>query len=257
MPEARFCGNCGHSIPGSVDQDQAPTIMARPPPAHAPPGAGSSPRPGAHARTSRQSVFLWPAVVVLAVLLAGGGFSASLVLIRHFDGDRVPENLTADSPPTASPASSSMPPTSTQVSMQGAAVGISAVKADPDATAIAATLATYFGGINTKKYTQAWDAYTAALQAAIGFQSFATAVSTTQDSQIVVQSIQHDASGNIEAHVSFQSHQAGQYGPRNGETCTNWSLDYHLVPAGMAAGPASLSYLIDKVTDIGSGHTSC
>jgi hypothetical protein len=226
MPEARFCSNCGHSIPESAD---------------------------AHHR----SLLLWPAVVVLAVLLAGGGFTAALALIRHFDGDREPENLAADSPPTASPTSSSTPPTSTQVSMQGATVGISAVKADPDATAMAATLATYFGGINTKKYTQAWDTYTAALQTAIGFQSFATAVSTSRDSQIVVQSIQHDASGNIEAHVSFQSHQAGQYGPAKGETCTNWSLDYHLVPAGTAAGPASLSYLIDKVADIGSGHTSC
>jgi hypothetical protein len=257
MLEARFCGNCGHSIPENADHDQAPTIMARPAPAHAPPGAGPPPRPGPHGRTGRPSAFLWPAVAVLAVLLAGGGFSASLVLIRHFDGDRVPENLAADSPAAASPASSSPPAASTQVNMQGASVGIGAVDADPAATAVAATLATYFGGINIKKYTQAWDAYTGALQAAIGFQSFAAAVSTSQDSQVVVQGIKHDASGNIEARVSFQSHQAGQYGPSKGETCTNWSLDYHLVPAGTAAGPASLSYLIDKVTDIGSGHTSC
>ena len=142
--------------------------------------------------------------------------------------------------------------------MQGATVGIGAVSADPDATAVAATLATYFGGIDTKKYTQAWNTYTATLQAAFPYHPFASALSTSHDSRVVVQSIQHDANGNIEADVSFQSHQAGKYGPDQGETCTNWSLDYHLVPApDTTTGPASLSYLIDKVTYIGAGHTSC
>lgn len=64
--------------------------------------------------------------------------------------------------------------------------------------------------------------------------------------------------GNLEADVSFHSHQAGQDGPDPGETCINWTLDYHLVPAaGAAAGPVPVSCRIDEVTGIGAGPTSC
>ena len=71
-------------------------------------------------------------------------------------------------------------------------------------------------------------------------------------------SIQHDANGDISADVSFQSHQAGQYGVNPGETCTNWTIDYHLVPAaGATAGSVSLSYQINRVTTVGAGHSSC
>lgn len=196
---------------------------------------------------------------MLAVALAGGGFVASLALIRHFHGPPgLGDNLAELAPTIASPTSPVPHPPPTQLATPGTIIGIGAVNTDPDATAVAGTLATFFGGINIGKYAQAWDTYTTALQAAIPFQSFATAVSTSQDSQVIVQSIRHDANGKVEADVSFQSHQAGQYGPSQGETCTNWSLDYHLVPgSAAAAGAAPLSYRIDQVTDIGAGHTSC
>jgi hypothetical protein len=254
-PAARFCGDCGHPVPESAGRAHASMIAARLPPTQAPPGGGP-PRTKPPGGPACRPVFLLPAVVVLAILLAGGGFTAALALIRYFD-QPVPDSLAAGSPRTASSTSSSLPPPPTQVAMEGATVGISAVNTDPDATAVAGTLATYFGGIDTRKYTQAWGTYTAVLQAAIPFHLFSAAVSTSQDSQVVVQSIQHDANGNIEAHVSFQSHQAGQYGPSQGETCTSWSLDYHLVPAAATIGPVSLAYLINKVTDIGAGHSSC
>ncbi len=142
--------------------------------------------------------------------------------------------------------------------MDGMTISIGAVNTNPDATAVATMLATYFGGIDAGKYMQAWDTYSAALQGAIPFQPVANALSTSQDNQVVMQSIQHDAGGNIDADVSFQSHQAGQYGPNQGETCTNWPLDYHLVPAAnTTTGPVSRSYLINKVTAIGPGYTSC
>jgi hypothetical protein len=137
-------------------------------------------------------------------------------------------------------------------------INVGAVNTDPDATAVATTLGAYFGGIDARNYRQAWDTYSAALQAATPLQPLAKALSTSQDSLIVVQSIQHDGNGNVDADVSFQSHQAGQYGPNPGETCTQWSLDYHLVPAAnAAASPVPLSYLINQVTENGPGHTSC
>ncbi|MGH3223248.1 MAG: hypothetical protein ACRDPY_31935 [Streptosporangiaceae bacterium] len=129
---------------------------------------------------------------------------------------------------------------------------------DPDATAVAGTLAAYFGGIDTGTYMQAWDTYTPALQSSVPFQPFANALATSQDKQVAIQGIQHRPNGNIAADVSFRSHQAGRYGPNIGETCTNWSLVYHLVPAANAtAGPVSISYLINKVKGIGAGHSPC
>jgi hypothetical protein len=245
---ASFCGNCGRSVPESAGQ------------ASGQPGAQDpSARPRRPGTPARRSAFPWPLIVALAVLAAGGGTAVTVLLVRHFHSqDAAPDNVAAISPTTAGPTSSSPPPAPTQVTLHGVTIGISAVSSDPDASAVAATLATYFGGIDNRAYRQAWDTYTSALQAAIAFQPFANALSTSQDSQVVVQSIQHGANGSIDADVSFRSKQAGQYGPSQGETCTNWSLDYHFVSAANAtADPVGLSYLITKVTDIGAGHVSC
>jgi hypothetical protein len=140
-------------------------------------------------------------------------------------------------------------------------IGIGAVNTDPAATDVADTLAAYYGGINTRNYAQAWDTFTPSVQAGLPLQSFSSKVSTSRDSQVVVRSIRHDPNGDIDAEVTFQSHQAGQYGPEPGETCTNWSLDYQLVPSSggqpSPSGSAALSYLISKVSDVGAGNASC
>jgi hypothetical protein len=198
----------------------------------------------------------------------------SLVISHGTTTIAVPDVTTFAWAPTSSPAPSAVSspapsavssPTSaaasppTQVNIQGVTIGISAVNTDPDAMDVAATLTAYFGGIDVRNYNQAWDTYTPALQAAVSFQTFSSELSTSQDTQIVVQSIQHDSNGDLDVQVGFQSHQAGQYGPTPGQTCTNWSLDYHLVasPGAQPSAVASPSYLINKVTEAGAGHTSC
>jgi hypothetical protein len=118
---------------------------------------------------------------------------------------------------------------------------------------VATVIGNYFAGIDGRNYLQAWNLYTPALQAVIPFQPWSSALSTTQDSQIAVQGIQPDAAADVDTTVSFQSRQAPQYGPNQGETCTNWSLDYRLIPSSSAGS----AYLIDKVTPIGAGHTAC
>jgi hypothetical protein len=161
--------------------------------------------------------------------------------------------------PSAVSSSPSPSPPPTQVNIQGVTIGISAVNTDPDAMDVAATLAAYFGGIDARNYEQAWDTYTSALQAVVSFQRFSSELRTSEDTQIVVLGIRHDSNGDLDVQVGFQSHQAGQYGPDPGQTCTNWSLDYHLVasPGAQPSAAASPSYLISKVTDVGAGHASC
>jgi eukaryotic-like serine/threonine-protein kinase len=204
--------------------------------------------------------------------LGAGSTSLRLVVSRGSSSVTIPGALTFMWAPAAAPTSSSSPsavaspappsaakPPPTQVNIQGVTIGISAVNTDPAAMDVAATLAAYFGGIDARNYQQAWDTYTSALQAAVSFQRFSSELSTSQDTQIVVQGIRHDPDGDLDVQVGFQSHQAGQYGPDPGQTCTNWSLDYQLVPSAGArpSAVASPSYLINRVTDVGAGHTSC
>jgi zinc-ribbon domain len=292
-PAARFCADCGHSVPQNADQAAArgsgqdsgarawqrpdpsafaPTVTSGPgrPPPPARSGAGP-PRRGTPPGQERRPAFPWPLTVALFVLAAGVGTAAALFLTRHSAGQPSggQENVAAVTPTTPPPsevsasASPAPPPTQpapppAQVALQGITIGIGAVNTDPDATDVATTLAAYFGGIDMQNYEQAWDTYTSALQAAVPYQPWASALSTTQDGQVTVQGIQHEASGNIDADVSFQSHQAGRDGPNPGETCTNWTLDYQMVPApGATAGSVSLSYQINAVKKIGAGHVSC
>ena len=272
----RFCNACGHPVPGLDGPtltripavadplaSQAPPGPVPPPQQGPPPGIG--PQPHGRGRPS----YLIPLIVAVTVLLVGGGSIGAVALVRHSTA-HYPKRVTAAPTPTgsASPVSSgpdSVPPSSSappsppgQVTIGGMTIGISAVNTDSDATAVAATLAAYFGGIDSQNYRGAWDTFTSDEQAAAPYDAFASNESTTQDSQVTVQSIQHDSGGNLEADVSFQSQQAGQYGPNPGETCTDWTLDYRLVPAtGVTSGAVSVSYLIDKVTFIGPGHTAC
>jgi hypothetical protein len=257
---------------GNVSPGAATTNVSRqenPPPALARPSAGPPPR-GTPARTARPPAFRRPLALALAVLVAAGGTAAGLLLTRHSHAQpgtqgkavAVSSTIGTTAPPspagtTAAPSPSAPP---TQVNIQGVTIGTAAVNTDPDEADVTATLGTYFAGIDTRNYTQAWDAYTPAYQASYSLQSLSQADSTTQDSQVVVQSIRHDTNGDLEATVLFQSRQAAGYGPSSnpGEMCTDWSLDYHLAPSSVTSpGPASLSYLINKVTTVGVGDTSC
>jgi hypothetical protein len=215
--------------------------------------------------------YLIPLIVAVTVLLVGGGSVGAVALARHSTAHHpkqvsaAPVSSASASPvsqaPESAPPSSSTPPSSSappspagQVTIGGMTIDISAVNTDSEATAVAATLAAYFGGIDNQNYRDAWDAFTPDEQAAVPYSQWANSESTTQDEQVTVQSIQHDGGGDLEADVDFQSQQDGQYGPTPGETCTNWTLDYHLVSA---ADSDPTPYLIDKVTFIGPGHTAC
>jgi hypothetical protein len=248
---------------------------AQPPPFPVQPGA-EPPWRGPPAGRPRRSAFPRLLAVALAVLIvAAGGTAAAVFLTRHSArqpsaGQRSAAAVThttvaptqaqpTQAQPTEVPTSASPAAPPTQVEMQGMTIGIAAVSTDPDASGVAATMAAYFGGIDARNYKQAWDTYTATFQVANDpYRTWAGNLRTSQDSQVTVDSIQHDANGDIGADVSFQSHQAGQYGVNPGETCTNWTIDYHLVPAaGATAGSVSLSYQINKVTTVGAGHSSC
>lgn len=243
-------------LPGMASRISSGPENPPPPPAQPPPGS-PPPHPRPSSRTARPHAVGWPLAGAAAVLLIAGGTVAGLLLVRHAGGQRAAstQGNTSTRVPTArttppSPVAAQPP---TQLDIQGLTIGIGAVNTDPNVTDVAAVIGNYFAGIDAQNYLQAWNLYTPALQAVAPFQPWSSALSTTQDSQIAVQSIQHDAAADVDTTISFQSRQAPQYGPNQGETCTNWSLDYRLIPSNSAGS----AYLIDKVTPIGAGHTAC
>ena len=122
----------------------------------------------------------------------------------------------------------------------------------PDATTqeVGQTLRTYFNGINSADYEQAWLMQSPRLRGH-SWSSFAKGTSTSYDDQVTVLSVTPGAGLSVTAHVTFTSVQASTKGPE-GDTCDNWNLDYTLVSSGE-------SWLIDKVLGHNGSrtHTSC
>ncbi|PZS22314.1 MAG: hypothetical protein DLM54_03150 [Acidimicrobiales bacterium] len=128
------------------------------------------------------------------------------------------------------------------------------MSSDPATTQVADTLGMYFGGIDASDFARAFAALTPASRASVPYPRFVSGVQTSQDTQVVIQSITTNADGSLDATVTFVSNQDPSHGPSPGETCTDWSLDYTLAP-NSSGHPA---YLIaaDRPTS-GSGHTPC
>ena len=122
----------------------------------------------------------------------------------------------------------------------------------PDATtqAVADVFKTYFGGINSANYEQAWLMLSPKLRGP-SWSSFAKGTSTSYDTQVAILSVAPGPGESVTAHVTFTSVQSSEKGP-DGDTCDNWDLDYTLIPADG-------SWLIDKVLghDGGPTHTNC
>lgn len=208
----------------------------------------------------------WLIAIAAVLLVAAGGTAAALLLLHPSHGkaaatagsteptSNAQPSQSPDANPTPSPSLAPSPSSApSHVTVDGVRVGISAINTHASATAVAQTLGTYFGGINSQNYMQAYNTFTPSLQASIPYQNWSSGLTTTKDTSVVVQSIQQHPNGDVNVTVSFRSHQAPQYGPVAGDTCDNWLLDYRLVPSGSASPP----YLITKVKPVGAGYQAC
>lgn len=122
--------------------------------------------------------------------------------------------------------------------------------ADPAAMAIAETLTTYFIGINEGNYELAWSQLSPASQRRNPLSEFAAATSTSYDFNFEVRDVAQTTSDRAQVWLTFTSIQGPGYGP-DGETCTDWSLDYEMLTVDGR-------WRIDRVTPrAGSGHSPC
>jgi hypothetical protein len=89
-----------------------------------------------------------------------------------------------------------------------------------------ATFEIYFAAINLGDYATAWSLSIPAQRHPL--DEWAAAMSTSFDLNVVVQEVVPTAEG-VDAWVTFTSLQMPHLGPRDGESCTMWSIDYRLV----------------------------
>jgi hypothetical protein len=223
--------------------------------------------------SSRNPAWLWGLVVLVVALVAGGilvGFhlghsapkpattSATVIPARH------PQTSGDSTGTSGDPGSSNTSGTTGDTGNSGgttattpaaglAPVDTSAVTGQPYVSAIALTFETYFGGIDSQNWDLAYSAYSPQYQSNNSESSFESTHTTTSDTQAAITSISPGPFGTTEVGVSFQSTQSPADGPVQGESCTNWTLTYTLVPE--TAG--SLSFLINSAALIGPGHTGC
>jgi hypothetical protein len=145
-------------------------------------------------------------------------------------------------PASTIPATTVPPPPPTTLPANMVAVKTSAVASNPLSTDVAQTFSTYFGGINDRKWAQAYSAYSPSYQQDVTLQSFESVDATSSDMNVSIISLDEGTGGTLSVGVDFTSHQAAASGP-SGETCTQWSLTYMLVPA---AETGALDYLIES-----------
>jgi hypothetical protein len=257
----RFCPTCGESLMPA--DPNSPTAYAQFTPAAQPQFSQPIPTGGPPPPTSRRRV---PIIVLVAgVVVVAGAVAGAAVLLHKNSGGSKPlseatgrtsatgkvsttiQNTTTSTPPstvpvTTLPATTVPASTTTTLPANMVAVKTSAVSSNPLSSDVAQTFSTYFGGINDRKWAQAYSAYSPSYQQDVSLASFENVDATSSDQNIVVTSIDEGTDGTLNVGVDFTSHQAAANGP-SGETCTQWSLTYLLVasPSG-----GTLDYLIQS-----------
>jgi hypothetical protein len=219
-----------------------------------PPGPGQRRSGPQHRSPQRGHAILVGAVVGAALLAAGGGAYYGLVLARHPAPAlpvHAPHTTAATTSAPGTPTSTVSTTSTPSTTLPPGSVDIGAISKDPEASVIAGVLDRYFRSIDDKNWNEAYATFSPSLQRSFGSPApLASADATTTDSRIKVLSAAHNTDGSLDVGVDFRSHQAAAYGPVPGQTCTDWTLSYRLVPTG--AGLA-----IDHVSSVGSGRGAC
>ncbi|MFI5909637.1 hypothetical protein [Dactylosporangium sp. NPDC051541] len=253
----------GDQPPPWATQPPAPPQPAPQPtppqvPPQAPPPVPWSTEPAYPAPPNRgRPVWIFPAIVALVLLLAGGTV-AFVLRDKWLPGGGAnpttgpttarPTGPTADPTGTATPtATATNTPTATPTTAGPPTLpaSVGSVKLDPSldpakAPAVAAVFDKYFTAVNARNATAAL----AALDPngsinqgdANAVKRFTDGISTSTDDDILLLALGPDPTGKgqLQARVTFRSQQQPGKGPkgRESETCTRWDVTYSITQPG-------------------------
>jgi hypothetical protein len=194
---------------------------------------------------------------VIAGLFVGGWLLAAHFTAHRTGQNPPPEKLTPvaagqTAPASTTPAPSASPDTTPSLPPAAGTVAITSSAAqDPESTSVAEFLNQYFAAIGNHDY----QAYTSLLspqaQQGLTAAQFDSGYRSTVDSSETLTSISSAANGDIQADVTFTSHQNPADSVDGTESCTNWSISLYLQQNGS-------SYLIDQPpSSYHSFHAAC
>jgi hypothetical protein len=191
------------------------------------------------------------ATVVIAGLFAGGWVLAGHLMAHRTGHNPAPERLTPVAAGQTAPGStlpapsgsaelSGSPDTSPSVPPAVGTVAItSAAAQDAESTSVAEFLNRYFAAIGNHDY-QAYDSLLSPqAQQGLTAAQFDSGYRSTADSAETLTGISTAANGDIQADVTFTSHQNPADSVDGTESCTNWSVSLYLQQNGSG-------YLIDQ-----------
>jgi serine protease Do len=130
----------------------------------------------------------------------------------------------------------------------GVSISINDQSGSPDGPSIAAMFATYASGINTGNYNSAYALLSRHAQTLSSFDAFTQGEASSYIVTLSVSAVTH-AGTQDSAEVAFTSVQ-DPAGGGTGQTCSNWSMTYTLLPDGA-------SWLIDTASPHPGSPSPC
>jgi hypothetical protein len=202
-------GRSGRSDPDSSQRGRAIRDLSR-----APRGAGGGMHNGR-----------WIAMAATtAVLLIAA--AVAVVLVRHHG--------TAGHTPRAAAASTTARPSSSatagvsQPTVNGLVTVVPSAATAPHEAAVVAVLNRYFRAINSHAYGAYEKLFSPALRSGLSAAAFSSGFGTTTDSAETLHSIAVIGAGQVDAVVTFTSHQQAADSPTQ-SSCTAWRISLYLV----------------------------
>ncbi len=123
---------------------------------------------------------------------------------------------------------------------------------DPSSSSVASFLGQYFATINAHNY-ESYDALLSSeLQQAVTQEQFNEGYGSTVDSNETLVGMSTAADGDLDAEVTFTSHQDPADSPDQSESCTDWDISLFLAQGG------SSGYLVDQApSDYHASYQPC
>jgi hypothetical protein len=182
------------------------------------PTAARSVRPADHGR--------WITFAAAAIVLVIAGAGAAILLAQH-------DKPHVASRPKPGSTTARRPTTAPTVSTPGGGL-ITAepgTASAPHATAVVAFLTRYFTAINDHDYAAYRRLFSPSLRGGLSPTAFASGYGSSKDSQATLHSISVPGAGQLDAAVTFTSHQQSTASATN-SSCTDWSISLFLIRHG-------------------------
>ncbi len=176
----------------------------------------------------------WIALTAATTLLVVAAASATLAVMLNGSGRGGPASGRATSPAQVTRQPSSAPPSVIPAAALAGgnrvAVAASAAHA-PDARAVVSFLNRYFAAIDSRDYQAYRRMFSPAVRSALSRAAFTAGYGSTKDSLATLRSIGVVGPGQLNAVVTFTSHQQPGESPSQ-SSCTRWRVSLYLVRNG-------------------------